>query len=234
MSYNKQKKPFCKVCQDAGKPESEYTSHYVRSLPDKQGRTTVTCPTLLATECRYCYKLGHTTKFCNVLASNKKAEEKAYSQAKYREKIEKVEAKTPVRKLKPTFAVLAESSDSDVETKEVSKPTETIIEEYPTLGAPVAVQSEAPAITGWAAVAAKTTTQYQNEKYEQQLIEKSIKRVSIPPVLKKPIVVQKKRWADWTDTEDEEEDEEEEEEQKYTYGKASDMEWEEIEEHGDW
>ena len=74
------KKPFCKVCQDAGKPESEYTSHYVRSMPDKSGKTNVTCPTLLATECRYCYELGHTTKFCPVIEANKKAEEKAEDQ----------------------------------------------------------------------------------------------------------------------------------------------------------
>jgi hypothetical protein len=69
---NLQKKPFCKVCQDAGKPESEYTNHFVRSQPDHHGNTKVTCPTLNNTECRYCYKFGHTTKFCPVLAKNEK------------------------------------------------------------------------------------------------------------------------------------------------------------------
>ena len=68
-----QKKPYCKVCQDAGKPESIYTSHWVKSLPDKNGQTKTICPTLLDTECRYCFKLGHTTKFCPVLEkANKK------------------------------------------------------------------------------------------------------------------------------------------------------------------
>jgi hypothetical protein len=74
---NNAKKPFCKVCFDAGKPESDYTSHRVRSLPDMNGKTTVTCPVLAATECRYCYQYGHTTKFCTVLEENKKKADKA-------------------------------------------------------------------------------------------------------------------------------------------------------------
>lgn len=52
-------KTFCKVCQDASKTEKEYTSHNVR---DVKGQTC--CPTLLAQECRICYKRGHTSKYC--------------------------------------------------------------------------------------------------------------------------------------------------------------------------
>ena len=44
----------CKVCQDAGKPMSIYTSHNV-----KYG-----CPTLATTRCRKCKNLGHTTSYC--------------------------------------------------------------------------------------------------------------------------------------------------------------------------
>ena len=55
-------KSFCKVCQDAGKPESTYTSHNVRQTQDKN--SPVTCPTLLAQECRVCYKKGHSSKYC--------------------------------------------------------------------------------------------------------------------------------------------------------------------------
>jgi hypothetical protein len=55
-------KTFCKVCQDSGKTDKEYTSHNVR---DKSGKTT--CPTLLALECRNCYKKGHTVKYCKLL-----------------------------------------------------------------------------------------------------------------------------------------------------------------------
>lgn len=55
-------KSFCKVCQDAGKPESIYTSHNVRQTQDKN--SPVTCPTLLAQECRVCFKRGHSSKYC--------------------------------------------------------------------------------------------------------------------------------------------------------------------------
>ena len=55
-------KSFCKVCQDAGKPESIYTNHNVRQTQDKN--SPVTCPTLLSQECRVCYKRGHSSKYC--------------------------------------------------------------------------------------------------------------------------------------------------------------------------
>jgi len=56
------KKPFCAVCHKSGKPESVYTSHFVKDSPGPNGK--VVCPTLLAQECRYCHKKGHTPKFC--------------------------------------------------------------------------------------------------------------------------------------------------------------------------
>jgi hypothetical protein len=56
---------YCKVCHDAGKPESEYTTHFVRASPEAS--SDVVCPTLLALTCRYCRKQGHTKKYCTVL-----------------------------------------------------------------------------------------------------------------------------------------------------------------------
>ena len=53
---------FCKVCKDAGKKESEYTSHWVRNAPGPGGK--VVCPTLLKTVCKYCKAKGHIIKFC--------------------------------------------------------------------------------------------------------------------------------------------------------------------------
>ena len=59
-------KPFCKVCYDAGKPEREYTSHYVKNKPGNEGK--VVCPYLLSLVCTYCKKQeGHTAKHCPVL-----------------------------------------------------------------------------------------------------------------------------------------------------------------------
>ena len=193
------KKPFCKVCQDAGKTEIEYTSHYVRSMPDKSGKTKVTCPTLLATECRYCFELGHTTKFCPVIEANKKVEEKAIKKVDEKKVLPKAKAPTNV------FAGLAEDSDSEEEqvTKVSTKVSNKVKEEFPSLGSfhKNNIQEAKPIMSGWVSIAAKTQTQHENEKYEHKLIEMSIKR-QLPPV---SIPQVKKSWADWSDSEEEQE-----------------------------
>lgn len=56
---------FCKICQDSGKPSSIFRSHNIRL------RGNVVCPTLLATECRFCKTKGHTPKFCPKLKERK-------------------------------------------------------------------------------------------------------------------------------------------------------------------
>ena len=187
------KKPYCKVCHDAGRSEKEYTSHWVK---DRTGKTL--CPTLLDTECRYCFKLGHTAKFCDVLAKNNKAKEKALSK-------KPVEAKVSQKRM-PTnsFAVL--ESDSDSEQEESSKKIrETVfVEEFPALQRTTSIKKVDVVLpianreTGWAAIAAKPAT------------FKEIKP-SAPPVLptgrdySKPIYT--KSWADWTDSDTDEDDE---------------------------
>jgi len=69
------KQPCCKVCKDAGKSETDYSSHWPR---DDEGNTI--CPTLLAQECRYCHENGHTVKYCKKLAQHKASEEKGKHQ----------------------------------------------------------------------------------------------------------------------------------------------------------
>jgi len=62
MAYNKNtKKPSreCKVCVDAGKPQEECASHYVKDLAGN-----VTCPTLLNQKCLLCGVCGHTASYC--------------------------------------------------------------------------------------------------------------------------------------------------------------------------
>ena len=51
--------PCCKVCKDAGEPESVYASHYVK---DRDGN--VTCPKLKTIVCINCGKRGHTSSYC--------------------------------------------------------------------------------------------------------------------------------------------------------------------------
>lgn len=131
------KKPFCKVCHDAGKPESEYTSHYVRSLPDRNGNTMVTCPTLLCTECRYCGNYGHTAKFCPILTANKNQNKNQFQNKNQNYKQREMPKTTTNAS---SFAVLADSDSED--------------EEYPALGGAVKVEAK-PVITGWTEMAAK-------------------------------------------------------------------------------
>jgi hypothetical protein len=137
MSYSKKLVPkmFCKVCQDAGKSESEYTTHYVRSR-DRGGNSTVTCPILLQTECRFCYTKGHTTKYCPAIAAKNKerggamvfpeihvpAKEQKKTSAK-----EPIKLPTTNKKVFPSFAALAnlDSDDEDEAVVEVKPAPKT-------------------------------------------------------------------------------------------------------------
>jgi hypothetical protein len=218
MSRNVQatKKPYCKVCFDAGKPESEYTSHWVRSLPDRNGKTTVTCPTLLDTECRYCYNFGHTAKFCPAIKQHEKERETADRRAKYTE-VEKTKPKVQEKRNSSVFASLMDSeSEEEVKpSKKVSNP----VENYPVLCAPVKnVEKPIQEVkTGWAAIVAKPAEVKKPEsakrtglvvlsdfiKVERKVEEK--KAVDVKPaswVAKIPVVT--KSWADWSDSEEDE------------------------------
>lgn len=222
---NKGPKPFCKVCQDAGKSEKEYTNHFVRSEPGPNGK--VVCPTLLAQECRYCFQQGHTAGYCPVIAKNKAAEEKALKQAAKRVYMEEQEAEKAkpkpkaAKKITNSFAAaFCSDSDSEEEKHIVSKkaeikakpaqnnsiiasaqkasakvhpaqasakvapaPVRTKEEEFPALPTMPKLARATSVMTGYASMAAKTPVEFENEKYQQQLIENSIKR-QMPPVFK--------------------------------------------------
>ena len=241
-----ERKPYCKVCHDAGKPESEYTSHYVRSQPDRSGKTVVLCPVLKATECRYCFEIGHTAKFCPVIAERKKDEaRREYAEKRQEEKKKEVSSRRD--KPKGGFAALADSSDSEDEKKPVAKMAANPVakaqpkavsfkEEFPALSAvpnvkPVASHREVKG--GWASIAAKSAEEFQNEKYAEQLRVNSIKRM-MPPTVKVAHPTGRKSWADWSDSEDEE-DEYEEAYQvaKVQVQKASEMDWASLREEDD-
>lgn len=136
------KKPYCKVCFDAGKPESEYTSHWVRSIPDRSGKTTVTCPTLLNIECNYCFRTGHTVKFCPSIKQHKE-------QTIKKPKTEVAEKKIRENKSESTFAALMDSdSEDDTPVKHVK--------DFPVLCRQVSDEKlNQPVKTNWAAIAAK-------------------------------------------------------------------------------
>jgi len=184
-------KPFCKVCHDAGKPESEYTSHFVRS--DLGPKSKVVCPTLLSLECRFCFETGHTVSFCSVLKKQKYAEKRAVARTEFAEASVQAPTKAP-KKATNSFGALDNDLDDEVSDKQVK----VVKEEFPLLCG--VVKKVAFKTSGELSYAAKAA---------QVVLEK--------PVLKRashyketPIMV-KKRWADFTDSEDDEDDDEEEE-----------------------
>lgn len=61
-SSSDEKKPFCPICKKNGRPESEYTSHFIRETPDETSR--ITCPILLAMVCNHCGENGHIVAKC--------------------------------------------------------------------------------------------------------------------------------------------------------------------------
>ena len=102
-------KPFCKVCADAGKND---TAHFVRATPDP--KSNVVCPTLLALECRYCFKNGHTVKYCTVLKRNEQERLRANRRTTVTTQAPTVTTiKTPVNK----FALL-DNEDEDEDEDE--------------------------------------------------------------------------------------------------------------------
>ena len=73
-SKKQQRTKFCGVCHKAGRPESEYTSHYTKSDPGPNGK--VICPLILNNECNYCFQIGHFKSACPALAANSRDEKK--------------------------------------------------------------------------------------------------------------------------------------------------------------
>ena len=185
-SNNKQvNKPFCKVCHDAGKPESVYTGHFVRSAPGQNGK--VVCPTLLSLECRYCYQSGHTVKFCSVL------KEKTDYQARAQEKQSVVQPRPTQKKqeIKPTNAFAA-LDVSDEESDEEIKVSTVIKEEFPVLGGAKSKVQEATKPAAFS--------------YAKALATEKPKPVAARPL---PVIL-KGTWADAESSDEEDEDEEDE------------------------
>ena len=63
--------PYCSFCAKAG-DDADPWGHW---RTDRAGK--ITCPRLLATECKFCGKTGHTAKFCGERAFKEKEEKLA-------------------------------------------------------------------------------------------------------------------------------------------------------------
>ncbi len=189
---NNSKKPYCKVCHDAGKPESEYTSHCVKTYDLKLGAMKVTCPTLLAIECRYCGKNGHTVKFCQVLEETKKQDAQR-ARERTRPQRQPVQQQ-PVQQQRPmnAFAVLAEEEEND---ELQAKKEVQAMEEFPTLMGKNTRVAQNTNAKSYSCVASTPANEMRLELSRQQRAQKA----QAP-----------KKAVSWVDEEDDEYDEQQE------------------------
>lgn len=200
-------KPYCAHCFNLGKPESAYTSHFIRASPDP--KSPIVCPELLSTECRYCFKSGHTVGKCPVLAERKAAEEREAKQKEREERLakqaeeQKKQLSAKKQSTKGKFAAL-ESSDDDSEdeitlkvttkitTKKMpAKPVaaETFEEKFPALPMKTKASSVAPALSNYAGMAAKSKSEYENEQFLKATMTKRVEM----PILKRNTNIQEEQ-----------------------------------------
>ncbi len=110
MSNNKSSK-CCKVCRDAGKPASVFTSHLVKD--SKNG--VIVCPTLLATVCRYCRQNGHTVKYCTSIKNKSKVSNNVATLKDDQLKVKKVNLEVNTRMNR--YGSLSDESDDEETTQ---------------------------------------------------------------------------------------------------------------------
>lgn len=209
-NYSNSKSICCKVCQDAGLPESVYTTHRVK---DASGKTT--CHTLLNTECRFCFKKGHTAKFCDVLAKRNATKEFVQKKEMTKTVPKKQNQQTP-----SAFAVLVEDEEDEEE-----KPPKIMLPELCYDNEP-----QNPSTTNkpnWAAIAAKPKQEYVTPP-TRPLYAEPVKNTAVKSTAKPaPWCNESNRrtasrqWAQWSDSEDEDEVQEVVE---YAVGELSDKE----------
>jgi len=117
---------FCAFCQTSGFPSPH--DHFVRASRDPS--SAVTCPRLLATECSYCRRTGHTAKYCGERQFAERQARQVASKAKnlafeagewmerptYHKSVPKPTPRVPENpKLTSHFAALTCDSSSDSE-----------------------------------------------------------------------------------------------------------------------
>jgi hypothetical protein len=201
------KKPYCKVCHDAGKDESIYTSHYVRSDPGPNGK--IICPTLLAVKCSYCFKEGHTSSHCQILIKNKKQLAKDVAKKNYlNNEKEKSNYSTTTSKSsnkKNSFECLLE----EVENKKKSLVKKIVKEEFPALSSKPTIMTKNDFTISYANMA---KTAHEKEVKEEIMTEilSIIYKNEEPPTKPKIIVAKKEvkvNWADYSSSDDEDEEE---------------------------
>jgi len=223
FNNNASVKKFCKVCQDAGKSETEYLSHFTRESPEQNSK--VICPTLLALECRFCYKNGHTVKYCPVLKEREKNTKRAERTASYAEQNAKLEQKT---KNESKNAFLCLDCDSDEEEEEnvsktqitkvdfknsfpqlcdTVKPVSGVIVRNYALALAKAAPSLAPILAPIPAPSTATTVPVKSVTFSND--RQTFASVPAPWDARKPNVASKINWAAMDDDDDDDDEDDE-------------------------
>jgi hypothetical protein len=215
------KKPFCKVCQDAGKDEKEYTSHSI-----KNERGTVTCPTLLEQNCRYCFKQGHTIKYCPTINKNKKEEKKIESRNNYFNSLQNKNKENKNKENKKTnknnYQALCDDTSSDEENKNKNKKQNKIKDQYPSLNNYIPTKPLPLSYKNIIQITKDTEDKQKRQEEEEEIF----KRLNIKKIIKDEIkVVQapihitnnKRSWAEAYSSDEDDDDEEEENNFRSTY-----------------
>ena len=204
-------KKYCKVCQDAGKSEAEFRSHFTRESRDPNSK--VTCPILLALECRYCYKNGHTVKYCPIIKEREKMHRR--EEASYRQYEMDKKASKPIEKPKqaPRNVFTCLNCDSDDENNN------QLTEEFPEL---VNANITAPnnnKNSNYAAALATAIPEPKVIKLAPVPLPKTTVPVPVPATkIEFPNIIKKTTMLSWADEEsDSSDDEEEEEEEEELY-----------------
>lgn len=183
---------YCAHCFNIGKPEAEYRSHFIRASADEN--STVVCPELLATECKYCFKTGHTVTRCPIIAAKKKADKKAVMRMETEKKRQEELKQKPIQKPISVSKFAALDSDSDDEeekqpqmvvTKKTMPKTQqsdskfiNLNADFPALSSSAKVNvSKMPTTLSYAGMAAKTRSEFEDEQF---LKMKMTKRVEMP------------------------------------------------------
>jgi hypothetical protein len=173
---NNSNKSYCKVCHDAGKLESEYTNHCVKTYDVKLGAMKVTCPTLLSLECRYCHEMGHTIKFCQVLEETKKFDAQRMRERERREhqnQAQQVQAQQVQAQRRPrnVFELLDEEQD-EVQNEVVMQ------NEFPSLGKTSSKSNNTPLTWASKASAVADKPQPKPEPVQKQVVKNEVRPVS--------------------------------------------------------
>lgn len=205
---NAPRKPNCKVCQDAGKPETEW-AHWPKD--NKTGKTI--CPTLLAQDCRYCQKAGHTVKYCPKLAKDNADKERREKQSNKPEKKNQPQVQSQPQQKNNRFEILLDDDEDNEEIRNECKIMKKD-QEYPQLCAPSKVKYTSNKAT-FSEMVSKPKEVYEEEKRTQdeerliQAIQSGMVVLKQKPYTEAVKPKPTKRYVKWTDADDDSSSDEE-------------------------